>query len=383
MRDRVQCPVAGECGGCALIGREYEAQLRFKTDRVRKAFAARPELPVERVEPCRPAPVRRSYRNRAKLAVGRSADGVRIGLFCRGTNEIVDLGPCRVQRPALQEALERVRAWLARYELVRPPGPVFYLDLRETADGGCHVTLVLDGDRVDPRALPLDALAADWRGLAGVAVNMGDAASSYAMGPSTTCVRGGETFLASIPAGERSLSFEVPPAGFFQVAPSALPAVHDLMAEHLAGAKALCDLYCGVGVHGLVIASRAAEPTRVFGVEESGPLADAARENAARMGIDASYEVGRVEDRIGDSARVAEADGIILNPGRAGCRPRAVKGLVAVHASKLAYLSCNPDTLARDLVGLLRGGYELTRAVPVDLMPQTDHTEVLTLLTHI
>jgi 23S rRNA (uracil-5-)-methyltransferase RumA len=375
------CPVAGECGGCALIGRPYGDQLDFKTARVREAFARWGELPVDRIESCLPAPQPLAYRNRAKLAVAREGDGVRIGLFRRGTNAIVDLAPCRVQRPVLQEAMERLRGWLGRYRLAGPEGPVIYLDLREAAEERCHVTLVMAGDGVAPEDLPLAALADDWPGLAGCAVNFGDARSSYAMGPVTEVFRGAATFLAPLPsAGGQSLAFEVPPAGFFQVASSALGAVHDLMTGHLDGAGPLCDLYCGVGVHGLVVASRAAEPMGLVGIEESEPLVEAARKNAARMGIEAHYEAGTVEQRLPVLLETHPAERIILNPGRAGCRPGVVDRLLASGASRLAYLSCNPETLARDLSEMSRGGLDLVRAVPVDLMPQTDQVEVLALV---
>jgi len=377
----VECTVAAACGGCALIGHDHEEQLRLKAGRVADAFAKWPALPVDRIAPCLPAPERTDYRNRAKLAVAREAGGVRIGLFRRGTNRIVDLAPCRVQRPVLQEAISRLRAWLEDHRLARPDGPVIYLDLREAADHGCHVTLVLDGESAVPEASALDALAEGWPGLAGIAVNFGDARSSFPMGPVTRPVRGAASFLAPLPSpdGPDHL-FEVPPAGFFQVAPSALPAVHDRMASFLDGDCALHDLYCGVGVHGLAVAARSFPPPRVVGVEESEPLVVAARRNALRMGVAAHYEAGRVEERLASLAAWEPATRVILNPGRAGCRPRVVDELIAGRAARLAYLSCNPDTLARDLTGLLEGGFDLVRALPVDLMPQTDQVEVLALL---
>jgi tRNA/tmRNA/rRNA uracil-C5-methylase (TrmA/RlmC/RlmD family) len=307
---------------------------------------------------------------------------VRIGLFRRGTNEIVDLAPCRVQRPVLQRAIERLRGWLERHRLAQPEGPVFYLDLREADGGRCHVTLVVSGERLDPDTLPLDDLTRSLPGVAGVAINEGDTESSYPMGPVTRVVRGTETFPAQLPMSRgEPLFLEVPAGGFFQVAPSALPAVHDRMAAHLAGCTVLFDLYCGVGVHGIAVVLRSTCTARVRGIEESVPLVEAARNNAARLGVSARYDPAAVEDRLAESMRESPPDGVILNPGRAGCRRSVVEILNAGPAARIAYLSCNPDTLARDLSGLLRSGFRARAIVPVDLMPQTDHVEVLALLS--
>jgi 23S rRNA (uracil-5-)-methyltransferase RumA len=372
--ERLSCPVARSCGGCALIDEPYEAQLRFKTELVRTALRQWPDLPVDRVESCLPAPVRRDYRNRAKLAVAAHGGGVRVGLFHRGTNQIVDLAPCRVQRPVLQDALERLRRWLARHRLARPAGPVFYLDLREAAGGHCHVTLVVDGTEVDAEELPLDALAEGWPGLIGVAVNFGDASSSFPLGPVTRIVLGESTFDVAVPVAGK---FAVPPGGFFQAAPPALAAVHDLMASHLAGAGTIFDLYCGVGVHGLSVAGRPGGSPRVVGIEESASLVEAARSNASRLELNAAYETGRVEERLASWSVACPSDGIILNPGRSGCRPPVLEALTATHPACIAYLSCNPTTLARDLAALR---IPPTRIIPLDLLPHTNQIETLTLL---
>jgi hypothetical protein len=110
--ESVSCPIAAECGGCARITEPYVEQLAWKTERVRAALARHEALAGVEVESCLAAPEPWRYRNRAKLAVAGSGDDVRIGLYQRGTNRIVDLAPCMVQRPVLQRGLER--ATLAR-----------------------------------------------------------------------------------------------------------------------------------------------------------------------------------------------------------------------------------------------------------------------------
>jgi len=382
VNERLHCPVARECGGCALIDRSYDEQLQAKTDRVREAFAARPDLAADLVEPCLPAPERAAYRNRAKLAVAFQEGALRIGLHARGSQRVVDLGQCRVQRPNLKLALDRVRHWLGRYRLARPAGPVIYLDLREATEDRCHLTLVLDGDRTPLERLPLRKLADALPVLSGIAVNFGDAGSSYPMGPVTRTVMGPATFPAPLLcAGGETVVFDVPPAGFFQVAAAAMAEVHRRMAAHLGNEGRLYALYCGVGVHGLMVEGEAgAKSPGIVGIEASEEQVEAAQGNARRFGVPARYVTGKVEEMLSGLVGEQPPSRVVLNPGRSGCRPDVVESLARSGAVRVAYLSCNPVTLARDLVGLLAGGFRLERVTPVDLMPQTDQVEVLALI---
>jgi 23S rRNA (uracil1939-C5)-methyltransferase len=369
--------VAEACGGCPLIGTSYADQLRSKERTVRDALVACPSL-AGRIDPCLPAEHPLAYRNRAKLAVRDVGGRARIGLHRRGTNEVVDLAPCRVQRPVLQEAIERVRGWLDKHRLAHPTGRVFYVDLREAAGGRAHVTLVLAGESPAEERLPLQALVEGWPACGGLALNFGSPDSSYPLGPRTVARVGPERFPAPLPrAGREPLRFEVPATGFFQVNAGALEPVHRLMAEHL-GRGDLLDLYCGVGVHGLALAGAG---TEVVGIESSARLVDAARANARACGVAARYVAGRVEELLGTVLGERRCDRVILNPGRSGCRPAVVDALAGHRPARLAYLSCNPDTLARDLARFERRGILAIRAIPLDLMPQTEQVEALALLT--
>lgn len=343
----------------------------------------RSELAGIEIADCLAAPERLDYRNRAKLAVF-AGDGVpRIGLYQRGTNRIVDLADCVVTQPALRRAVGAVRRWLADHHLARPDGPVMVVDLRAGLGGRWHLTLVLDDIHVDPKTLPLASLTAANPEVEGIAVNFGDPSSSYPMGETTAVVAGAETFDALVPTGEgeAGVAFAVPVGGFFQVATALLPAIHSRMRSHLDGEGPLCDAYCGVGVHGLMIErARSGRAAFVLGIEESAAATSAAQTNARRLGIDARYVRGRVEDVIAGELEARPLRRFVLNPARAGCRKAALDALLRVERASIAYLSCNPDTLARDLAILVRGGLEVREVLPLDLMPQTDQVEALALI---
>ena len=378
--------MARSCGGCAWLGKPYDMQLRLKSEVVVEALAEHEELEGLAVEPCLPSPERRAYRNRAKLAVGRRGRQVALGLFRRGSDWLVDTASCPIHRPVLARWIPDVARWLDVHRLARPDGPVKHVDLRETADGGLHVTLV--ASTAPPRGrIPVEDLSRRMKGsLVGMAVNVNPHASSYVMGERTVHVWGSETFLAPVPGamvGDAG-GLVVPRVGFFQVNASQVPRVARRIASHLvsAGPGPWADLYCGVGTWGLLAGARDQDPDRtLMGIEENARAIDAAHSNARRMGRDGfRYRTGKTEDVFPDWAAATPPVAAVLNPGRPGCRPALLDALVASRPRRMAYLSCNPVSLSRDLATLVRGGFTVQRILPVDMMPQTEQVEALALL---
>jgi 23S rRNA (uracil1939-C5)-methyltransferase len=139
----------------------------------------------------------------------------------------------------------------------------------------------------------------------------------------------------------------------------------------LDGKERVLDVYCGVGGLALTMAPRAKE---VLGIEAHAPsIADAQRSAALNQTKNAHF-------RVGDAAELDDdAEVVILNPPRKGCSPRLLERL---SARRVLYVSCNPETLARDL-GLLAPRYRVDRVRPYDMLPQTPHVELLARLTRI
>lgn len=291
----------------------------------------------------------------------------------------------------MQASIEPLRAWLSEHGLARPRGPVIYVDVREALNGtapSCHVTLVVDADRCEgweASALPIDSLVARMPDTVGVAVNYGDASSSYAAGQATEPLIGDGTFVApTYRRADGPAVFLVPAAGFFQVSPSALEDIHARMLDHLGENGPVLDLYCGVGVHGLVMASagRATSAVTLTGIDDAEESIECARKNAQRFGIASQMIAAPVQEYLPAHAGelVDAGTRVILNPGRAGCRAPVLDAIAGGQPDRAVYLSCNPATLARDLDHLVRAGMPVCRLVPIDLMPQTDLVETLALL---
>ena len=332
-----------------------------------------------------------AYRNRAKLAVGLDPEGsgTAIGLYGRGGNRIVDLlADCRVQTAASLRSLGTLRDWLDAEQLARPVGSVKYVDLREAAEGRQHLTLVFEATSAEGLSeAALDRLLERLPGLVGVSINLHPTASSYAFGPTTRTVRGRRSFEIDVAGPDgRHRRFEVPATGFFQVSTFALAAIHARMVRHLAGVRRLADLYCGVGLHGLTLASLLGQEAvseaciiEVVGIDGNKPGLSCARRNADRLGVRARYKVGAVEQIWPGWSAESSVDGVVLNPGRSGCRPGVLQALLS-RPNRAVYLSCEPTTQARDVAVLAERDWKVVGIVPFDLMPQTDQVEVLALL---
>jgi 23S rRNA (uracil1939-C5)-methyltransferase len=173
------------------------------------------------------------------------------------------------------------------------------------------------------------------------------------------------------------LTLRVSPGSFFQVNLGLLPELHSLMAEFLGSGKLLVDLYAGVGTHGLALRHHFRRVLCVEGVRSS--VAD------GRASITAS-QVDNVEilanpiHRALRRLRSERPDAVILNPSAAGVDPPALEMIIDSPARSLAYLSCDPSTLARDLAMLIDGGFKLVTVQAVDMMPQTRQVESLAFL---
>jgi 23S rRNA (uracil1939-C5)-methyltransferase len=173
------------------------------------------------------------------------------------------------------------------------------------------------------------------------------------------------------------LSLRISPGSFFQVNLGLLPEIHKRMAEFLDGGKLLVDLYTGVGTHGLALRQRFRRVLCVEGVRSS--VADGR----------ATIKAGRVDNveilaspihRAQRRLRSERPEAIILNPSAAGADPPTLEMIVSSSARRVAYLSCDPTTLTRDLAALIKGGFKLVTVQAIDMMPQTRQVEALAFL---
>ena len=137
----------------------------------------------------------------------------------------------------------------------------------------------------------------------------------------------------------------------------------------------LVDAYAGVGTFAILLADRAG---KVIAIEESSSAVEDAKFLADNI-ENVQFVLGKTEDVIADLD--AEIDALILDPPRVGCHPDALEAILRFAPKKIAYVSCDPSTLARDLDILLQGNYRIDHVQPIDMFPQTYHVECVVSLS--
>ena len=381
-RQRPACILASRCGGCTLLHCLDQRQAELKTDLVRQALQRLGQLSVP-VQPIWRAASGLGYRNRALIPLERTAEGtLRAGYYRRGSHRIVNLNRCPVLDPRIDDLIAEIKddleasGWPVDVNLAGSGG-LRHLGLRVGHHSGeVLITLVSSHERLPG----LEQLAAAWQRrwpqVVGVGLNLQPKANNVILGPSTHCLRGRPWLLERFAGTELRIAADT----FFQVnTPQAECLVEPLVGFFSAG---LCDgpivdAYCGIGTFSLPLAAAGA---RVLGLELHGASVEQATANAERNGLtQARFEQADVAGVLSD--RLKGAAGLLVDPPRRGLSPEALAAIQAGLPPRLAYISCNPATLARDLGQLCADGrYRLQRLQPVDFFPQTNHVECLALL---
>ena len=366
------CPHRVACGACGLLREPYPVQLdrkrRWLADELDRhlRFAPRQLLPTL------PSPLVVGYRSRAKLTISSGRDRpAELGYFRRRSREVVDAPDCVVLVPELLATSRQLRA-LLNDRALRFPFELRHVDLRCGSDPTRqHLTLVVRAER--PPRLPVEAIAAACPQVVGIGLNLNP-------GSGPQVVKGPIQPLAGareVTVDCAGLSLRVSAGSFFQVNLGLLPMIHERMAAFLGEGELLLDLYAGVGTHGLALRDRFRRVLCVEGVR--GAAADA-RASLTAAGVTNVEVLASPLHRAVKRLATEHPDAVILNPSTAGAEPAALAAVLASSARALAYLSCDPATLARDLGVLVNGGFELVTAQAVDMMPQTRQVEALALL---
>ena len=366
------CPHGANCGGCAARHMRYEYSLELKRRRVADALSRIGGVDDPTVfETIGCADPERS-RNKAEYAVEVRSGAVRAGCFEKGSHRVLPIRDCLLQRPESVRALNWVSDHLGEYGFA---SHIRYLVTRVNRAG--ELTAVLSGDA--PLGDELRSLAAN------MARDLPEMISLHycrlkprpaqALDGSCARVFGAQTMRDTL----MGLSFELSPQSFFQVNPVQTEALYTRALEAAGSEEGfrVLDAYCGAGTITLAAAARGAH---CVGVEIVAPAIENARHNAAVNGL-----ADRARFICGDAAReiprlIAAGerfDAAILDPPRKGADAALLNALADAGIPRVAYVSCDPGTLARDVKLLVGRGYRFEWAQPVDMFPWTGHIETV------
>lgn len=331
----------------------YPAQLRYKREIVRQQLAKLAGLDNVRVDPVLPAEQQWGYRNTAHLHI--QDGGRQIGYYAAGTRTVVDLKKDPLLLPVLNDALAGLHDVLP----LRDCYPTS-VTLRGSAAYGRVVGVVRGEGK-------LELLAERWQqrvtALSGCVVERRKKPSGMSVVLREKL--GGVVFLLS-------------PDSFFQTHPAQAEILLNVVEDALALVRGdrVLDAYSGVGAFALPLSYGLRE---VVAIEENPTaVADGKRSTAYNEIGNVTFVTGQVERAIGSVA--PPFDSVVLDPPRRGCHPDALAAVCKLAPPRVAYVSCHPGILARDVRVLLEGGYQLAWVQPVDMFPQTPHIECVALL---
>ncbi|HWQ03759.1 MAG TPA: class I SAM-dependent RNA methyltransferase [Longilinea sp.] len=341
-----RCPHFGVCGGCHYQHMPYEEQLRIKEGIVREQLMRIAGVSNPPVQPIVPSPEAWNYRNSIQFHLDPQG---RLGFQETGSHRVVAIRECHLPQEAINWTWPQIE--------IEPLAGLERIDLR--AGAGDELLLALEGDGEEMPEFSVDFPI-----------------SAVYLGPAGSMILAGDNGLVMEVLDK---SFQISAGSFFQVNTPQAGAIVKYLLDHLplTADTTLVDVYCGVGLFSAFMAARV---KRCIGVE----LSESACSDYA-INLD-EYE--NVELFVGAAENVLpalnlSADVVLVDPPRAGLERVALDAIVAMAPHTLAYVSCDPSTLARDVKRLLAAGYELSEVTPFDLFPQTYHIETVTLMRRI
>ncbi len=376
-----ECPYFGKCGGCDCRHMSYDEELRFKLSRVNDALRrigrqetiASEIIGSERTE---------RYRNKGIFSVAEQNGAPCCGFFRERTHELIAVDRCLIQNELAERAAGAVVAFLRdhgieAYDEKTGRGTVRHVYCRSAVKTSDAVVCVVSAKGFGDKTPALvEALRRACPDASGILLNVNKTRGNTVLTGDFYTLWGRAEIV-----DELCLSrFSISPQAFFQINPPQAERLYERAALYAGDGALAFDLYCGAGTISLRLARQF---ERVIGAEIVSEAVENAKQNAAANGV------ANVEFLCGDAAEAAQTlaarglrpDVVLVDPPRKGMSESAVRAVCSMMPQRIVYVSCNPATLARDLLLFNALGYFLREAAAFDLFPRTSHVETVVLMT--
>ncbi len=375
-----QCPHYRKCGGCQLQNMAYSKQLEWKQHLINKLLGGfcKPEPIIEMQNPFH-------YRNKVSAAFSVDRSGRTIsGVYQSSTHRIVPVNQCMIEDRKADEIIVTIRQLLKSFHIIPYNEYKDYGLLRHVlvkrgfGTGEIMVVLVTISPIFPAKKRFVQALRSRHPEITTVVQNINPGFTSMVLGDREKPLFG-NGYIEDVLCG---LKFRISAKSFYQVNPVQTEVLYGKAVEFagLTGQEQVIDAYCGIGTIGL-IASRSSG--KVIAVEQNP---DAIRDAGANAKLNDIGNIKFYQDDAGAFLmRMAQekqkADVVFMDPPRAGSDENFLTALLELSPKKIVYISCNPETLQRDLKFLTRKkGYTVSKLLPVDMFPFTKHVETVALI---
>ena len=377
------------CKSCAYKNISYEYEKSIKEKSVRQDFLKAGLNEVE-VMPLVASPSELFYRNKAQYPISSDGKGgYRIGFFAPKSHRVTEAADCALAPAIFKELIEELRTFFTRHSLTAydeesGAGLLRHIYLRRgEVSGEVLLTLVINGDRIPGEDDLVKTVSEKFPTVVGILLNINKESTNVILGEKFLTLYGRDYIYDTL-AGVR---LKITAPSFYQVNHDAAELLYGLAAARasLVGNEILCDLYCGAGTIGLSMADKT---KMLVGIEIVPEAIECAKKNAAINGIqNAHFFCGDASDTGGLLANAKKTlgdftpDVVVIDPPRKGTTVELMDYLSNIGVNKIVYVSCGPDTLARDCAYFKSLGYEIGKVTPVDLFPGTGHVESVVCLT--
>ena len=378
------------CRSCAYKCLSYDYEKGLKEEAVRQIFK-KSGLNEVKIAPIVGSPSEIGYRNKAQYPISRDKNGgYVIGFYAPKSHRVTEAADCPLAPEVFGEICEALRGFFARYDISvydeqSGEGLLRHIYLRRgEVSGEVLLTLVINGNSLPHAGELVASITEKHTDVVGILINVNEEDTNVVLGDKFITLWGRDYIIDTL--GGVALKITAP--SFYQVNHGAAELLYAKAKELAAPTKddLLLDLYCGAGSIGLSMADEAGE---VVGIEIVESAVECAKYNAEINHIhNASFYAGDASDtkKILEPAERARGekilpDIVIFDPPRGGTTAELIEHITSLNPRKIVYISCNPATLARDMVLFKNHGYVGEEVTPFDLFPLTGHVESVVCLS--
>ncbi len=379
-RKKSLCPHFKTCGGCQYLDMPYEKQLEHKKKEVSDLL--RPFCKVEEIigmdDPFH-------YRNKVHAVMARDRKGRIIsGVYKEGTHTVLPVETCLIENKKADEIIGTIRELLPSFKMKVFDEDTGYGFLRHVlvrtahATGEIMVVLITASPVFPSKNNFVKALRKVHPEITTVVQNVNGRDTSMVLGEKEHVLYG-PGFIVDVLCGKK---FRISSKSFYQINPVQTEKLYNLAIEAagLTGKETVVDAYCGIGTIGIVAAAAAKE---VIGVELNR---DAVRDAVTNAKVNGEKNIRFYNNDAGKfmvqmASQNAHADVVFMDPPRSGSTEEFMDAVAILNPDRVVYVSCNPETLARDLAYFKKKGYKAEKAWAVDQFPMTGHVETVVLLS--
>lgn len=379
--DRIspECPVCYACGGCSFQWYRYEAELRYKQQKIKEQFRKLAGMDVD-VLPTVGMEEPRYYRNKIQPLVGNDEEGhTYTGFYKEGTHHIVPVERCLIEDKRASKILKVIRDLLDRFRIpAYDEHARFGVMRRILIKTSYHypeimVVLITAAERFPQKDRFVEALIKECPEITTVVQNINNSPSSVILGERERVLFGSGIIRDSI----GDLTFRISAKSFYQTNPQTVEILYAKAMEfaHLKPTDVVYDAYSGTGTIGLMAAKHVENVVAVEIVKEA--VEDAVRNAQDNHINNYSAHVGDASSFLKAMASCGEkVDVLFMDPPRKGSNPVFMDAVMKMKPSRIVYVSCDPSSLARD-VKYLSKLYKVGRIQPIDMFPRTTHVETV------